>query len=316
MTYSEHRHSLGLIVNLAARGVRRRWAAAPFWRGRLTERQVRLTRDIHELHAALAGFRAAGMRVVAALGGDGTLHQLVNALFREGDLADAPAVLPLAGGTMNGLAHAFGTGGPPARTLDAAIAALDRREPAFRTCRLLRVNAEPPLPGRLGFGFAAGLVFRAFESYHRRPDPGLVEAIRASLLPLGTLLRGFDEALAFDVEADGQAWLPEPAHSLAASVVHRPVLWFEPFGPPLADPGLFHLAATSLQPRELIPRLWAVYRGRCRHPRLRTGAAREVRFRASGGYVLDGELYRLPRSTDLTIGLGPTIRLLVPARKA
>ncbi|HEU5041037.1 MAG TPA: diacylglycerol kinase family protein, partial [Gemmatimonadales bacterium] len=174
--------------------MRRRWAASPFWRGRLTDRQVRLTRDIDELHAALAGFRAAGMGVVAALGGDGTLHHVVNALFREGDPADAPAVLPLAGGTMNGLAHAFGTAGPPARTLDAAIAALDHPEPPLRTCRLLRVTAEP-LPTRLGFGFAAGLVFRAFESYYRRPDPGLADAIRASLLPLGVLLRGFDEAL-------------------------------------------------------------------------------------------------------------------------
>jgi diacylglycerol kinase family enzyme len=275
---------------------------------------VRLTRNLDELGHALVDFRAAGVRVVAVLGGDGTLHQLVNALPLLGDLAEAPAVLPLAGGTMNGLARAFGTGGSPARTLDAALDALERSEQPIRACRLLRVTGCPTSPGRLGFGFAAGLVFRALESYYRRPEPGLIDAIRASLLPLRGLIRGFDDAMSFPVEADGRAWLPEPAHSLVASVVHRPLLWFEPFGPTLADPGAFHLAATSLRPHELVPRLWAVYRGRCRHPRLRTGSVREVRLSAPGGYVLDGELYRSPASTNIVIELGPAIRLMVPAR--
>jgi hypothetical protein len=273
---------------------------------------VRLTRSPDELGAALAEFRDAGVQVVAVLGGDGTLHQVVNALAGNGDTAEAPAVLPLAGGTMNGLAHAFGTGGSPERTLDAALAALQRLEPPIRACRLLRVTAGVGA-SRVGFGFAAGLVFRALESYYRRPEPGLSDAIRASMLPLGGLFRGFDEASLFQVEADGRPWLPEPAHSAVASVVHRPLLWFEPFGPPLSDPAAFHLAATSLRPRELVPRLWAVYRGRCRHPRLRTGPAREVRLRAPGGYVLDGELYHSTPSADVAVELGPAIRLMVPA---
>lgn len=252
---------------------------------------------------------------MAVLGGDGTLHQVVNALPRLGDLAEAPALLPLAGGTMNGLAHAFGTAGSPPRILDAALAVLDRPTPPLQVCRLLRVTAGAPSPGRLGFGFAAGLVFHAFESYYRRPEPGLADAIRASLSPLAGLIRGFGDAISFRVEADGQVWLPEPPHSLVASVVRRPVLWFEPFGPALAGPDAFYLAATSLPPHQLVPRLLAVYRGRCRHPRLRTGSVHEVRCRAPGGYVLDGELYRSPPAADVAIELGPAVRLLVPSQR-
>jgi diacylglycerol kinase family enzyme len=275
---------------------------------------VWLTRDLDELRAAVASFRARGVRVVAALGGDGTLHHLVNALFDRPGSDDAPAVLPLAGGTMNGLARAFGTGGPPGGTLHAAVAALERAVPPLRRCRLLQITGDPQSPSRLGFGFAAGLVFRAFQSYYRRPDPGLADAIRASLLPLTLLVRDSDGVTSFEVVADGEAWLPEPAHSLAASVVHRPVLWFEPFGAPLADPDAFHLAATSMRPRELAPRLWRVFRGRCKHRRLRTGSAREVRFRAPAGYVLDGELYHASPYCDLTLTMGPSIRVLVPGR--
>jgi diacylglycerol kinase family enzyme len=309
--------AFALIVNARARGTRRgRWSADS-WRGAgLPDERVRVTRDLSELAAAVTEFRAAGAEVIAAVGGDGTLHHLVNLLLAS-DASRAPAVLPLAGGTMNGLARAFGGGGPPARVLRSAMIAWSAGRRRITERRVLQVTNEGEATSRLGFGFAAGLVYRALEFYARRPDPGLIDAVRASLLPLTGLGRGFYDCQPIEVEADGNPWLPEPAHSVAASVVDRPLLWFEPFGGPLRDGVTFHLAATSMRPRELVPRLWSVFRGHCRHPRLRTGPARDVSLRAASGYVLDGELFSGAPPADLRIRLGPVLRLAAsaPARR-
>jgi hypothetical protein len=195
--------------------------------------------------------------------------------------------------------------------LRAAVAALAIGMPALDERRLLQVTVSGGA-NRLGFGFATGLVYRAFRSYYRRPQPGRADAIRASLLPLTGIAGGFYDGVTFEVEADGAPWLAEPAHSLVASVVDRPVLWFQPFGPPLGEAAAFHLAATAMRPLELAPRLWSVFRGRCRHPRLRAGPVRDVIIRPAHGYVIDGELYPVDRGVDLRITLGPSLRFLIP----
>jgi hypothetical protein len=305
--------AFALLVNAQARGARRgRWSPEAWRRAGLPDERIRVTRHLGELAPAVTGLRAEGVEVIAALGGDGTLHHLVNVLLAD-EGTPAPAVLPLAGGTMNGLARALGGGGPPPRVLRRTITAWSVGRRRITERRVLQVAA----PGaesttRLGFGFAAGLVYRALSDYARRPDPGLVDAVRASLLPLTGLRGGFYDWPPMEIEADGVPWLPEPAHSAAASIVPRPLLWFEPFGGPLRDRDTFHFAATAMAPRELVPRLWSVFRGRCRHPRLRTGSARDVTLRAVRGYVLDGELLPCAPPADLRIRLGPVLRLAAP----
>ena len=307
---------LGLIVNPAARGVKRRYLGPkPFWRAHLPDECVRLTRSLDELDRAVVAFREAGVRVVAGLGGDGSLHHLVDTLLRHYDEATTPIVLALAGGTMNGLPRALGTGGQPEVVLRAAVAALEGKvSPPTRMRYLLRVTDIIHGRTRHGFGFAAGLVYRAFQEYHRRPEPGLVDAVRASLLPLGAAFLGgsFYDGIRLDVQAGGAPWLPEPPHTVVASVVDNPVLWFQPFGAPLGDAGVFHLAATSMEPGEIAPRLWSIFRGRCRHPRLRADRIREATVRGETGYLIDGDLYPSGGVVDLRLTIGPRLRFLAP----
>jgi hypothetical protein len=311
---------LGLVVNPEARGVRRRYlGGSPFWRDCLPDSRIRVTRTLSDLERAVVEFREAGVRVLASLGGDGTLHRLVEALLRHYDEANAPLILALAGGTMNGLARSLGSGARPEPVLRAAVAALKAGEALpVRGQYLLRITNATAGRTHHGFGFAAGLAFRAFQEYYRRPDPGVVDAIRASLLPLTSALGGglLADGPRLEVTGDRVPWLPEPVHTVVASVTDNPFLWFRPFGAPLGDAAAFHLAGTAMRPRELAPRLWSIFRGRCRHPRLRVGQVREASVRGETGFVIDGDLYGAGGVVELALAIGPRLRFLISREPA
>jgi hypothetical protein len=266
------------------------------------------------LDRAIAEFRDRGVVAIGSLGGDGTLHRLVDAVVRGYPEAEPPVLLPLAGGTMNGLPRAFGTGHRPDAVLAAALAALASGQPRVARHHVLRVEVRSEQRVRYGFSMAAGVVYRIFQEYYRTPEPGMADALRASLLPIRVALFGgplFD-GMALDVRADGAPWLAEPPHTLLASVVDKPLLWFRPFGSPLGDASAFHLAATSMRPRQLALRLWAIFRGRCRHPRLRVDRCTDLALTGATGYLIDGDLYPVAARLDVRVQLGPRLRFLIP----
>jgi hypothetical protein len=303
---------VGLIVNPLAGTVNRRYLwRTPFWRRHLADSLVRIPTDLTELDVAIVAFRAARVDVVAVLGGDGTLHHVVDALLRHYSAAAAPIVLALGGGTMNGIAQAFGIRGRPEQILKRALGVLMSGRPAIREQPLLRIDHARNGHYSHGFSFATGLVYRAFQGYYRSRGPRLLAAIRASLLPITGVLDGrFYDDVRLDVDADGAAWLTE-SHTLVASVLANPLLWFTPFGATVPDRATFGLAATSLRPFEVVPRLWSIFRGRCRHPRLRVGAATEAAVRAASiGYLIDGDLYEADGGFDVRLTVGPPLRFL------
>jgi hypothetical protein len=294
--------------------VKRRYLdRARFWRGLLPERQIRITHTLAELDQAVADFRAAAVPVLATLGGDGTLHHLADSLVRQYGDASIPIVLPLAGGTMNGVSRALGGGGSAEAALRQALAALNSgASPPLKTRQLLRVEDVTEGRTRYGFGFGAGLVVRAFQEYYRTPEPGLGAAISAALLPLRAALFGgrFYQRIQLELVVDGVSWLADP-HTVVASVTDDPLLWFRPFGRSLAGSDVFHFAATSMSPGQVAFRLWSIFRGRCRHPRLRIGQVRNAILRGESGYLIDGDLYLASRVLNLRLTAGPRLRFLV-----
>ena len=306
---------LGLVVNGTARAVRRRHLERPFWRTLVPEALVRVTASLEELDQAIVALRDARVQVLATLGGDGTMHRLVDAVLRHCGEAAAPIVLPLAGGTLNGLARALDAGGPPERVLRTALSTLAGGAPEVRSRHVLRVADARDGRTRYGFSLASGVPYRIGQHYYRAAEPGMVDAVRSMiLLPLGAALFGgrlFDN-VGLDVRADGDAWLAEPPHTVLATVLDNPLLWFRPFGAPLGAAAAFHLGATALRPRQIAPRLWSIYRGRCRHARLRAGRATEATVRGPTGYLIDGDLYPADGGVDVRITVGPPLRFLVP----
>jgi len=122
-------HRVFAIVNPAAgRGrARRAWRAIG---PALRDAGVRLEEVVEErpqLAIALAGEAARqGWDVVAAVGGDGTVHEVVNGIMRAG-VAPAPAVAIIPGGTGNDFARGVGVPRDPMAAGRLLLAGARRR---------------------------------------------------------------------------------------------------------------------------------------------------------------------------------------------
>lgn len=127
------------------------------------------------------------INVLVINGGDGTIHQTLNAAIRVVDRASArtgqrvplPLFLFVNGGGMNMLARVFGSRGHPVRTLRKFLERT--RGSRFgslpkRGVPLLAVQEGPDAPLRYGYIFGSELVFNALTMYERfgQGYPGLM----------------------------------------------------------------------------------------------------------------------------------------------
>jgi diacylglycerol kinase family enzyme len=124
-----------------------------------SEMKVEVAETSHRGHAAALAVRAMreGLHVVVALGGDGTVNEVVNGLLTDGPKADLPALAVVPGGSTNVFVRAVGL---PADPFDATGAILE----ALRAGRSRRIGLG--LADDRYFTFNAGLGFDA-EVVHR-----------------------------------------------------------------------------------------------------------------------------------------------------
>jgi diacylglycerol kinase family enzyme len=124
-----------------------------------SEMKVEVAETSHRGHAAALAVRAMreGLDVVVALGGDGTVNEVVNGLLTDGPKPDLPALAVVPGGSTNVFARAIGL---PTHPFDATGAILE----ALRAGRSRRIGLG--LADDRYFTFNAGLGFDA-EVVHR-----------------------------------------------------------------------------------------------------------------------------------------------------
>ncbi len=133
--------------------------------------------------------RAGGVRTVVAVGGDGTIHEVVNGLLAEGTGSDVPVLGIVSGGSGGDYAKTFGVPEDPAeaiariesdaepRFVDAGLVAYrtDRGEAMRYFCNIAEVGIGAQvvhhaarMPRRLGGAvYFAGFV-RTLPAYRRR----------------------------------------------------------------------------------------------------------------------------------------------------
>ena len=119
-----------------------------------SELKVEVAETTHRGHAMALAVRAMreGLDAVVALGGDGTVNEVVNGLLTDGVRPDLPALAVVPGGSTNVFARAVGL---PQHPFDATGAILE----ALRAGRSRRVGLG--LAGDRYFTFNAGLGFDA-----------------------------------------------------------------------------------------------------------------------------------------------------------
>ena len=199
------------IVNPAAGGgrVRRLWPAlAPRLRGMVPNLTVKWTTAPGDATALTRAAVLSGAERIVAVGGDGTLHEVVNGFFATDGtpLSPAPVLTPLACGTGSDFRRGLG--------VPAAPAALERLStPRTRSIDLLRV-AYTSAAGERAYRYALNVVSMGLSGrvVHRlQRDRGLLPFARLryveALLRVLAAHRPFRAAL----EVDGT---PVPASAL------------------------------------------------------------------------------------------------------
>ncbi len=304
----------GLVINPRA------WAnrARPWQRRALRGAfaplgEVVETDDAEVLPALLGRWRDEGKQIVAISGGDGTVHEVVNALLLAWAGRPLPSLMLLHGGTM-GVAARSACAEAPLRQVNALGRARARGDPLHtRSMETLRVG------DRVAFNFGLGLFAELPAEFDRRGarGPGAVRDLGlrtlASALVGGRLatraLSGWQGEARCDGTLLGHGRL---AGLYATALDHAALLHMRGFE--VADRPAGHLRVVAIDAgrlevvRSLAPFALGLRRGVA--PGVRIVATQVIELRPSGPwrYVLDGELHTA--SGPLRIEVGPVLEVL------
>jgi len=324
---------IGVVVNPRAKGLARRPGRTAELSAALGESGLlRETRDLEGLRQTVEEMLDAHLDVLVSVGGDGSLHWLLNTareVLEERGTGSLPPVLPAAAGTIDFVPRKLRARLAP----EDAIARLARRE-SFEVVELDTLDIEGVREGgegrpwrRQGFALAAGGIGRRFfDALYRLEDRNGIAVLRVvagassafllarARVPMPASVAEYGLHMFRPTHArvtiDGE---PMPVlhhgaiHAGAFDIVLGPLRVF-----PLAhEPGRMHLQAGDIRPLEIIRSVPDLMRGGLiRSDFLWEMAGREMKVEALGDEllspVIDGEIYEGWK--QLTVRLGAPVR--------
>ena len=309
---------IGLIINPYAKLVKKKYLAdgRRFWEVMLAPGRYQLPDGIEQIPFALENLLEEEIDVLGILGGDGTMHIVLQELLKMNP-GRIPAILPFRGGTINAVCNNIGIKDEPQETLRKFLE-FKNTEISQTFKHLLRIEeAERKDFLQYGFTFANGVFPKIFQEYYSYKEPGFGAALRLILkvFTLGLVNPGYVSRLISPVEmkvlSRGKEIISGRIRVLAVSTLESPTLWWKPFGPELDGRPCFHYLANAMSNREVIFNMFDLFVGRCQHPRHLVGEASQLEVECDTGYVLDGELYRVGEHLWVKIELGPALRFMV-----
>jgi diacylglycerol kinase (ATP) len=249
-------------------------------------------------------------------GGDGSHMGGLSALARAfGSTLPPVALAP--GGTVCTVARNLGVGGRTPAWAERIVGAACRGGGHVEEHATLRVRDDRG-GDRVGFIFGAGLVAKFFHEYYGGGAPGLLRAaniagrVFAGSLVGSALSRRVLAPAACTLEVDGERHRATAWSLVLASVVPDLGLYMRATYRAREVPGMFHVVASGLPPRELALQAPRVLSGLALRgePRL-DAVARSLRltFDEPATYVLDGDLMA---ALEARIEVGPRVRFIVP----
>ncbi|MCX7806978.1 MAG: diacylglycerol kinase family protein [Deltaproteobacteria bacterium] len=294
------------------------------------ETQIEWTHSIEDLFFALKRAELATARLIIVIGGDGTLHQVINALLEKLGLESAhfPPIFAAGGGTMDFVARRLRASGhldivpfSPLRALDRLSHSIKRGEKLSRVLLpSLLIDFDEGASRRLGFAIAiGGIGAQFFRAYYNDPDPSvgtMLSIVSRAIVglpwrsPTASLL--FNPSLAL-VAVDGK-----PLPTAFQSAIHAgafPIALGHVFRLfPLAMPHAFHVQAGRMAPWAVIASLPRLVLGKpLRGQFLYEGRAHCLQARSLGqpfSPVIDGEAY--PPTRLVRVSPGPALPFVLP----
>ncbi len=292
---------------------------------------VILTNDLDALRREIPKIEAQRYDLLLVYGGDGTFRHFYEAWFNVlGEKTAPPPVYPVAGGSQNYVCRDTGTYIGLFEILKALRHGKRLSSGEYipewfqvRERNLLRID-DPSAGGpQYAFAYTDGLFYRVGKKYYDMGE-GQIAALRALW---GTVAQGFVAGGAGNqgVLARGTSVITCGENerqvagqmALLVSTLDKLLLNMRLFPEPMrTDQGFqfFALRPDHIK-RNLLLFPWLGWRGgqgtRWPEPGVVTGTFKKLHIRHCEGYALEGEIYTPPGGpTDLTISLGPSVRLV------
>ena len=183
-----------------------------------SEAKVEVEETNHRGHAAALACRAArdGVDLVVALGGDGTVNEVVNGILTDGVRPNLPALAVVPGGSTNVFARTLGISDDPIDATGEILEALRARR--SRSIGLGRADGHW-FTFTAGFGLDAEVVRRV--ERRRKAGDGLTQA-RYVRTAIATFLTRYDRRHpAITLERPGE----EPETGLFYAIVSNTTPW-------------------------------------------------------------------------------------------
>ncbi len=253
-----------------------------------------------ELLTALAGFRQQNVSVIAINGGDGTVRDVLTAMWRI-DPEWRPALTLIPGGKTNLIANDVGCAPPGPAGLRQILEAashnrLDRHRVNRPVIDITRTGS--PGPPICGLFFGAGAFSRGTELAQVEANAlGLYQGLAVAWTIGSMLVRSMrgkaGEATPMALSAGGGTALEGEVFIMLATSSKRIIMGLNPFWGP--QTGAIRYTTIAGPPVRLLAALWPVLRGRPR-PWMaaggyHSGSADHLSLRLTSRFTVDGELF-------------------------
>jgi diacylglycerol kinase family enzyme len=278
---------------------------------------VRVTNSTCEIPIALKEFYKEGIKILAISGGDGTIDYVLSYYINLFGSIDLPVIVPLKGGTMNMLAADVGLTDDQGTACHKLVQYLNHKDKLPTIERgLIKVIDRRFDYANYSFTWLDGFLYKFIKLYNK--EGGGVGVALKLILKSGIMsLTNLNHDLFKEVESRvylDSSKLPFESHLLIAiSTVKRLVFGFKVFTEEAVAGKRFSIFYLRLPffkkalyqlPRVLYSGLKSDLSGNFLN---QSGSI--VKIEGNRGYVLDGEVYESKEPIDITLEIGPKVKI-------
>lgn len=276
--------------------------------------ELALPEGLDRLEAEVRVFHERQIDVLCINGGDGTIHQVMTALYKVyGDHTPFPQIALLQGGTMNTIARNVGLRTGPEDMLGRVASRYHAGAPLSTTQRRLMVINDT----KAGFIFANAGIANFLEEYYAGGDSSPWKAVRVLARSILSVLTGTQYAaemfrmVGMEITVDGVRLSHGQFSAVGVSTVADLGFGFRAFYQVYSHPQHLHLIGVAEPVWGLTMSLLRIWMARpMNRPHTEDHVARAVRLEAAEpvAYTIDGDMY--PGEQSMTFRAGPAVTFI------
>ena len=281
---------------------------------------ISITNNTDEIPIALKEFHKEGIKILGISGGDGTIDHVLSSYINLFGSEKLPVIVPLKGGTMNMLAADVGLKGDQITSCYQLIHCLNHHGtlPTIERALIKVVDKRFNYPNYT-FTWLDGFLYKFIKWYYKE-GAGVRVAVKLILKSGIMSLINLNHDLFNEVESKvyiDDKKLPFENHLLiAVSTVKRLVFGFRTFTEEAIAGEKFSILYLRFPffrnmlyqlPRVLYSGLKSDVSGN-----FLNSSGRIVRIEGNRGYILDGEVYESQEPIDITLEIGPKLKIFSP----